>query len=392
MPNAAYTQPFRFPATLDGAPLTVVSKAGLADGSTVGAAASLVATLVQPAATETVLLRGCGPGARGVALARRLVDGHLTLTDPSLLALQLAEQTLAANGITGVTVSAAVSHLPAGAGRFDRVIILAPQSRALGRRWLVEAHALLRPGGILHLAGANSGGIQSLSADAAAYFGAAHTLGYKQGCRVTTTTRRDPPPEAPPWATLPGIAPGTWHQLQVALPAGTVTLCSLPGIFSYDRLDAGTALLLQQLEASQGQRVLDAGCGYGPIGIAAARLGAEQVDMLDVNLLAVAAAQANVARLGLTGVTVEASDALLSAAERRYDVVLSNPPFHAGQAKDTAVAEAFITQARSLLNPGGRLLLVANRFLPYERLLLPWYTRVTVVAQNQGYRVLLGET
>ena len=64
MPNAAYTQPFRFPATLDGAPLTVVSKAGLADGSTVGAAASLVATLVQPAATETVLLLGrCRPNA-----------------------------------------------------------------------------------------------------------------------------------------------------------------------------------------------------------------------------------------------------------------------------------------------------------------------------------------
>ena len=392
MTPSAYTQPFRFPATLDGAPLTVVSKAGLADGATVGAAASLVATLVQPAATETVLLLGCGHGALGVALARRLVGGHLTMNDPSLLALQLTAQTLAANGVTGVTVSAAVSHLPAGAGSFDRVIILAPQSRALGRRWLVEAHALLRPGGVLHLAGANNGGIQSLSTDAAAYFGAAHTLGYRQGCRVTATTRRDPPPEAPPWAALPGIAPGTWHQLQVALPAGTVTLCSLPGIFSYDRLDAGTALLLQQLETCQGQRVLDAGCGYGPIGVAAAYLGAEQVAMLDVNFLAVAAAQANVARLGLTGVTVEASDALHSVAERRYDVVLSNPPFHAGQAKDTAVAEAFITQARSLLNPGGRLLLVANRFLPYERLLLPWYTRVTVVAQNQGYRVLLGET
>ena len=387
----AYTRTFSFTATLAGAPLTVVSKAGLSGGASVGDVATLAATLITPAPTETVLLLGCGHGAIGVAFARRLTNGHLTLHDPSLVALQLTERTLAANHFTGVTVSAQVSQLPAGAGTFDRVIILAPQSRALGRRWLAEAHALLRFGGLLNLAGANGGGVQSLIADAAALFGAAPVLGYGRGCRVAEATCRTPPPEVPAWAIIPGIAPNTWHTLRAELPGGAVELVSLPGIFSYDRLDAGTALLLAQLGPCQGLRVLDAGCGYGPLGIAAARLGAAHVAMLDVSLLAVAAAHENIARLRLSNVAAEPSDALATVAGRRYDLVLSNPPFHAGKAVDTAVAEAFIAQARSLLAPDGRLLLVANRFLPYERHLAPWFSRVTVLAQSKAYRVLNGE-
>lgn len=388
MSTGAYNKTFTFTGRLAGEPVTVVSKPGLAGGAALGDAAALAAERIAPAPGEAVVLLGCGHGALGVALARRLGAGRLTLSDPSLIAVLMARLTLAANGVPAVEVSEQASLLPERAGSLDRVVILAPPSRALGRRWLAEAHALLRPGGLLSLAGANKEGVQPLIADAAALFGVTSIVGYGRGCRVAEAVRAPTPPPTPPWAATPGIAPGTWHTLRAQLPDGPAELASLPGIFSYDRLDAGTALLVQQLGECAGLRVLDAGCGYGPIGVAAARLGAARVAMLDVNLLAVAAARENIARLGLAAATAEASDALGAAAGRAYDLVLSNPPFHAGKAVDTTMAQAFIAQARALLAPGGRLLLVANAFLPYERHLAPHFSHVEIVAADRSYKVL----
>ena len=385
-----YTEPFRFHAELRGEPLVVVSKPGLADGAALGDAAMLSARLLEPGPAERVLLLGCGHGALAVALARQLPDGQLTLSDPSLIALRMAALTLAANGEAGARVSEQLSHLPEEAGRYDRVVMLAPQSRALGRRWLVEAHGLLRPGGALNVAGATTSGVQSLISDAAALFGAAGVLGYGRGCRVSESLRATPPPAPPAWAAEPGIAPGSWRSVRADLPGGPLELASLPGVFSYDKLDAGTALLLQQRELGASQRVLDVGCGYGVLGVAAARAGAAQVDMLDVSLLSVAAARENIARLGLRNAEALPSDALEAVAGRTYELVLTNPPFHNGKAVDIAMAEAFIAQARALLAPSGRLALVANRFLPYERILAPHFARVEVVATTAAYRVLVG--
>lgn len=391
-PQREYGETFELRAELRGEPVVVISKPGLAGGSEVGAPAALAAETVAPEPGEHVLLLGCGHGALGVALARQLPAGALTLHDPSLIALRMAARTLAANGVAGARVSEAISLLPAEAGRYDRVIILAPQSRALARRWLVEAQGLLRPGGLVDLAGANAGGVQSLAGDVGALFGGAHILGYGGGCRVVEAERAAEPPEPPPWATEGGVAPGTWARVAAALPGGPAELASLPGVFSHDRLDAGTALLLQHMPAVAGRRVLDAGCGYGPIGIAAARAGAAEVAMLDVSLLAVAAARENIARLGLAGrATALPSDAL-EAAGGSYDLVASNPPFHAGRTVDTAMARAFIAQARARLAPGGSLMLVANIFLPYERELAPHFGRVATVASGGGYKILVADS
>lgn len=389
MPYSDYHRTSELTAQLGGAPVRVFSKPGLPGGHELGAPAALAAELITLAPDEQVLLLGCGHGALGVALARRLPQGRLTLSDPNLIARRMARLTLAANGCTDVAVSEQLSLLPECAGSLDRVVVLAPRSRALGRRWLVEAHALLRPGGTLNLAGANQAGIQPLIGDAAALFGAAPSLGYGRGCRVAAA-RREQAATTPPsdWAATPGIAPGSWHSLRAELPDGTVTLLSLPGSFSYEHLDPGTALLLAQFGPVARLRVLDVGCGYGPIGLAAARLGAAHVALLDVCLLSLTAARENIARLALANAKALASDGLEAVAGQRFDLVLSNPPFHAGRAVDIAMATAFFAEARALLAPAGRLLLVANRFLAYERLLAPHFAEVAVVAVDRAYKLL----
>ncbi|NTW03780.1 MAG: methyltransferase, partial [Oscillochloris sp.] len=58
---------------------------------------------------------------------------------------------------------------------------------------------------------------------------------------------------------------------------------------------------------------------------------------------------------------------------------------------DIAIAEAFIAKSHSLLGQGGRLALVANRFLPYERVMATYFPRVTRLAENNAYYVLVGD-
>jgi len=134
--------------------------------------------------------------------------------------------------------------------------------------------------------------------------------------------------------------------------------------------------------------VLDVGCGAGVIGFAAARLGARSVDLVDANLLAVAAAQENVRRLGAATCRVLASDVYSSVTGERYDLIVSNPPFHRGKVVDTSVADRLIAEAPAHLQPGGQLLIVANAFLAYGRHLTRVFDEVEAVQATRQYHVL----
>ncbi len=385
-----YYRTREFSAQLDGRPLRVMTKPGFAGWDTVWPAAELLLDAVGAAQCERLALFGCGHGALAVALARRMPRARLALLDTSCVALAMAEQTLAANQVRSAGVAEGISLLPEGTGCYDGVVIDLPQGRALARRWLLEAHALLQPGARLWLAGPNELGIQSVADDVRALFGNLDLHGYRRKCRAVTAIRQEQSPPAPQWASLPGIAPGTWSRVPVVLAPGgpLVQLVSLAGVFSADELDPATALLLQHIPPLQGKQVADAGCGYGVLGIAAALHGAAGVAMVDANVLAVASARENATRLALD-VTIEAGDGLAPLAARRFDVVLSNPPFHAGKRVSYNVADVFIHQSHALLRPNGKLAIVANRFIPYQRELGAVFGNCEVVAHTKSFHVLV---
>ncbi|MEW5853147.1 MAG: methyltransferase [Myxococcota bacterium] len=104
------------------------------------------------------------------------------------------------------------------------------------------------------------------------------------------------------------------------------------GLFSADRIDDGTRLLLDNLPSGTPQRILDMGCGYGALGlpVAAVHPGA-QVLLVDRDLLAVQYARANALQHGLHNVTARPSLGYLAVGEGPFDWVLCNIPARIGK-------------------------------------------------------------
>ncbi|MGC4192287.1 MAG: class I SAM-dependent methyltransferase [Thermomicrobiales bacterium] len=273
---------------------------------------------------------------------------------------------------------------------FGAVVMPAPPERDLGRRWLMLARNHLAPDGRLTLAGANASGIRSTIADGISLFGEPLREDYRSKHRVATFVAGGAEVDPPAWATEPGIAEGTWNEVVLDADGCPLRLATLPGVFAGTRLDVGTVLLLAHLAVKAGERVLDVGCGAGAIGFSALRRGAHEMVMTDVNLLAVAAVRETIRRDGIAAARVMAGDVYDGLAPgERFDLIVSNPPFHQGKTVDYEMPQRLVREAASHLSSDGRLVIVANAFLPYERLLEDCFRVVQELANTRRFKVLL---
>ena len=321
------------------------------------------------------------PGGAGA-----LVD-ELAMLHPQAaihwLPVDARERTAAAS----VTTHNDVATPGIGRGSIDLVAIEATGDRDLVRRWLALAREVTRPDGVVLIAGANDAGIKPAIGDARDAIALSVVEDYRRRSRVAHIAMPTVPPEPPAWMREPGIAPETWSGFRVQEGGVDLRFETLPGVFSADRLDEGTRLLLDRLDVPERAAVLDVGCGAGMIGVVAGRRGAGVVTMTDVNLLAVAAARRN-ASLAETPVEVVPGDVYSGVPGQRFDLIVSNPPFHQGKLVDYDVPQRLIGEAGEHLTPGGKLVLVANAFLPYDRLLQERFSEVEEVAATRQYRVL----
>ena len=104
------------------------------------------------------------------------------------------------------------------------------------------------------------------------------------------------------------------------------------GVFSKNRVDYGTNILLNSLDDFNGQKVLDIGCGVGVIGLAIAkRYPTTKVDLVDINKRAITLANTNALANGISNANIYLSD-LYENVEGNYDIIISNPPIRAGKA------------------------------------------------------------
>lgn len=265
------------------------------------------------------------------------------------------------------------------------VVVQMPPDRQLTQWWLSLAAIWLAPGGYLLLAGANAEGIRTGLADAADLLGAPTVERYGRKQRLGVFCMPTDPLAAPAWSfTVDRAGPVVaWEDRGVER-----SVVSQPGVFASDRLDTGTRLLLDALPEQLNGTVLDVGCGAGVIGFTCAWRGADRVDLVDANLLAVQTVERNLGQPGLESCRVLASDVYSAVPDERYDLIVSNPPFHRGKAVDFTVADRLIDEAPRHLNPGGSLLLVANAFLAYGKRMERVFRQVETVAATRQYHVL----
>lgn len=157
------------------------------------------------------------------------------------------------------------------------------------------------------------------------------------------------------------------------------------GVFSRDGLDVGTRVLLEALPELSG-RVLDLGCGWGPVGVALLARNPElQVQMTDVNSRAVALSRSNL-DLNRVSASVVQGDAFENVTGK-FSAVITNPPIRAGK---TAIYQMFAA-AREYLEPDGALFIVIRKqqgapsALKYLREI---YASAEVIEREAGFWVI----
>ncbi|EEI9464047.1 16S rRNA (guanine(1207)-N(2))-methyltransferase RsmC [Salmonella enterica subsp. salamae] len=165
-----------------------------------------------------------------------------------------------------------------------------------------------------------------------------------------------------------------------------LTIKTLPGVFSRDGLDVGSQLLLSTLTPHTKGKVLDVGCGAGVLSAALASHSPKvRLTLCDVSAPAVEASRATLAANGLEG-EVFASN-VFSEVKGRFDMIMSNPPFHDGMQTSLDAAQTLIRGAVRHLNSGGELRIVANAFLPYPKILDETFGFHDVIAQTGRFKV-----
>ena len=162
------------------------------------------------------------------------------------------------------------------------------------------------------------------------------------------------------------------------------------GVFSRKRLDRGTRLLIESMILPEKGVVLDVGCGYGSIGIAAAVLNPSlRVVMTDINRRAVELARINIGRNHVPNAEVHSGWLYDPVEGMTFDSILSNPPLAAGMER---VIVPLLSGAYDRLKPDASLQIVVRKSSGGEKirdLMINIFSNVDIVARGGGYRVLL---
>lgn len=173
---------------------------------------------------------------------------------------------------------------------------------------------------------------------------------------------------------------------KIYYPDLTIELYTDNGIFSKDKLDYGTKVLLKNIPIEQLKgRILDLGCGYGAIGIYLAIRTTAQIEMVDINERAINLSQENIQTYHLKNAIAYQSD-IYSSAKNKYNFIITNPPIRAG--KPTVIK--FLTEAKNYLLPQGELWFVMRKDHGVKSTLkyLDQIYQTEIVEKEKGFYVI----
>ncbi|MGB0458997.1 MAG: methyltransferase [Porticoccaceae bacterium] len=268
---------------------------------------------------------------------------------------------------------------------FDGVLYRVSKERATSHHVINQAAKLLKPDAILLLAGEKNDGVKSYVKQAGKLFSNPVSAEKNGKAYIASIALKAPATDA--------LNDKNYSQLRSIQLSDNLCLQSKPGIFGWDKIDRGSAFLIDYLPQflnsynTAPQTLLDLGCGYGYIALSACELGFNRIVTTDNNAAALLAVREN-----LKPLTKIESDALATDAgndiEEQFDTILCNPPFHSGFSVDDQLAIKFLSQTKRLLNRGGQALFVVNTFIPLEHKAKSYFEQIDVVANNGSFKLI----
>jgi 16S rRNA G1207 methylase RsmC len=277
------------------------------------------------------------------------VADHVTMTESSARAADTCRGNVERNGVDAtVRTLGRESELD---GEFDTAVYVPKPYTAVdvGKRRVADALDRLAPGGTFVLAARETTGLNRYR-DCLAEVGAdPERVATADGTRLLRST-------CPPAFDPPTCVERRTDTVRVG--GVDLDLVSEPGLFAAGGLDDGSRLLVESVDVADGERVLDLCCGCGPLGTYAGLTADCSVTLTDDDARATACAAATLAENGVAGEVVTA-DGVGAVRDRSFDLVLSNPPTHAG----SGVLAALFDGAAYVLARDGRLAFVHHREL-----------------------------
>jgi 16S rRNA (guanine1207-N2)-methyltransferase len=281
----------------------------------------------------------------------------------------------------------------------DQVFYRISKEKPIVHHIINQAFRVLKPNGELIICGQKNEGIKTyiekaralfhsdkpMRKDGANYFA---MVNKKRSCASITTNELLDDSEYPHLRRIDEL-----HQRP---------LYSKPGLFGWNKIDQGSALLIDQLDRilpslkSMPESLLDLGCGYGYLTLMTSNLfttklsitnpSIKQRTLTDNNAAALIAARQNCLEHKLEA-DIVAGDAG-STLSGSYDLILCNPPFHQGFSIDGNLTDKFLAASKRLLAKDGIAVFVVNQFIPLERQAQTLFAKINLVTQTSGFKIV----
>ncbi|MBD9621450.1 class I SAM-dependent methyltransferase [Ensifer sp. ENS06] len=260
---------------------------------------------------------------------------------------------------------------------YDVTLILCGKHKGENEDRIAEALKRTREGGLIVVAGGKEDGIQSLKKRIAKFEWDGDHLPKYHGVAFWFTRPEDVTDAVQKLAKVPVRVDGLFE--------------ASPGMFSHDRIDAGSELLASRLPNDFHGHAADFGAGWGYLAakLAEASPGTKGVDLFEADHEALEAARVNMmANAPRMPARFYWFDLTSEEPRDKYDLIVMNPPFHEGHAAEPLLGVAIIKTALKALKQGGKLMMVANRGLPYEQVLAENSKEYGETCRNARFKVL----
>jgi 16S rRNA (guanine1207-N2)-methyltransferase len=278
--------------------------------------------------------------------------------------------------------------------RWPLVMLLPGKSKDETLAWFAMAKDRIAPGGRLLAAMPNTAGAGRFEKELSRAAGNITSI-QKHKCRAFH-------------ATLDGADESIFNEWRALGELREISgFTVLAGIFSSDHIDPGSQLLADHLPAHLRGDIADLGAGWGFLSDAVLKRcpNISKLDLFEADARALDCARKNLAHhqpriVRLTSPPCALEDEakihfhwhdVTTGLPGTYDAIVMNPPFHTGQATDVDLGRTFLKVAFASLRRGGKLLLVANRQLPYEAVLETSGLAWRKVAEDKIYKLLFAE-